>query len=85
MIQEKIWTKSKQMWLNISGALTGFFGFISVEFNNNIEWIKSSGIDVKYIYALIFFNAVLNIYLRYTAQTKLVTKKESENGNIKNN
>lgn len=82
----KLWIKSKQMWLNISTAITGFLGFISIEFNNNIEFIKASGIDVKYIYALIFFNAILNIYLRYTAQTKLVNKKdEVQDGNNNSN
>lgn len=79
-IGKKIWYKSKTIITNIFIAVVSFIGFFLEEtkdiVNSNLDYFKSSGIDVKYIFILLIFIALVNIYLRFKTKTKIITKQE---------
>jgi len=76
---KKHWLKSKTVILNGFTGLSALcmYGLQEVHdmLNQNLDWIKSSGINTKYIFLAMFVIGLSNVLLRFFTRTKITLKK----------
>ena len=83
---KKFWLKSKTVIINlltmIFSTLCFFLEEIKLIIDNHIDFIKSSNVDDKYIFACLALLSIANIYLRFKTKTKICFKKNEDEDKV---